>query len=310
MRKIKLSPKTKKRLQLSLAFACVISLTYGLTAELVSTDNTEPIMRINDETYTIKDFYMGSKKTADTQELLISFLMSEGINHTYGHLVTDDDVSNKLKEITEQIEDDDAYIAFAAEANEANINETIRQQLIIDAALRDVIDITNEEINEGWENFHGTTNIDIALFDEKIDAENFIETIDGNFDDAIVRSNAINQEDFKISFDSFDDTVLTAIKTAAWDLADNEVSKPIVVTNTETSKNQYYVIRKESEVDKDDVSKPHERIIQHIKEEKLQDPEVASNAMAKILENANIKTIDPDLDSLIKRYSNQEVGQD
>ncbi|MGX6962010.1 peptidylprolyl isomerase [Vagococcus xieshaowenii] len=253
-----------------------------------------------------KDIYNLIKADANTQNAMRQALVAEAFATIYGDKITNKDVDAKYTELRETYgaETFDKVLeqkGLSVDDYKANL----KSQLITEFGLREGGKVTDKDIENTWKTFEPTSEVKLAQFKNKKEADSFLkEEKKAKADFVKLAAKAVNKDNLTTSFDSADTSVPESVKTAAWKLKNKETSGVIEAVNS-NYETEYYVVNmvKRGEKGKD-MNKFKDELTEIAITNALQDTETTNKIIGNVLKEANVKIEDKDLTDLFINYQN------
>jgi foldase protein PrsA len=167
----------KKKLILAAASALAV-----FTLAACSSGNNEEIATMKGGKITVADFYEEAKKESANQTLVQNMIIYKVFDNKYGDKVSKEDVDKRYEEQAEQYGDTFESQLEAAGFTVDSFKESIRQNLVVEAGLKDHIDLTDDDMKAAWDSFHPEVEAQIIRLDSEDDAKDVKKEADDGKD--------------------------------------------------------------------------------------------------------------------------------
>lgn len=226
------------------------------------------------------------------QELLYTKVLSDKYE------VTDDELTEKVEELKAELGPNfDQVLASNQIADEEELKEVLKDQLLMEkAALKDV-EATEEEIQARYEEYKPEIKARHILVKDKAKAEEIKAELDngGNFEEL-----ATEHSTDTLSAEQGGDLgffgpgkMVPEFEEAAYSLDVNEISEPV------ETQHGWHIIQVTEKKEKQSFEEMKHDLEYEVKLSKL-DQEKFQEAMQRELENANVKVKDEDLEGVLE----------
>ncbi|WP_174730586.1 peptidylprolyl isomerase [Mesobacillus harenae] len=226
------------------------------------------------------------------QELLYTKVLSDKYE------VTDDELTEKVEELKAELGPNfDQVLASNQIADEEELKEVLKDQLLMEkAALKDV-EATEEEIQARYEEYKPEIKARHILVKDKAKAEEIKAELDngGNFEEL-----ATEHSTDTLSAEQGGDLgffgpgkMVPEFEEAAYSLDVNEISEPV------ETQHGWHIIQVTEKKEKQSFEEMKDDLEYEVKLSKL-DQEKFQEAMQRELENANVKVKDEDLEGVLE----------
>ena len=199
-------------------------------------------------TITVSDFYDEAKTSSANQQLVQNMIIYKVFNNKYEDKVSDKKVNAEYDKQAKSYGDTFESQLEAAGYTKDSYKQTIKNNLVLQAGIKDHIKLTDEDLKTAWKSFHPEVEAQIIKLDSEDDAKDVKKAADNGDDFTKLAkeksTDTTTKEDGgKVKFDSQSKTVPTEVQEAAFKLKDGEVSDVITATNASTYSTDYYVVK-------------------------------------------------------------------
>lgn len=251
---------------------------------------------------TVEDYYdeikLSSTNTSTLQNLIIFTVFEE----VYGDDVSDDDVQDRYDEIAASYSDFDSQLETYGYTEET-YKAALKQNLAFEAGLKANAEVTDEDLETAWESFHPEVEAQIISVTDEDTANSIVDQLNngGDFEELATANSTNSTIDF--TFDSTSTDVPDEVKTAAFELANDQVSSVISVTDSSTYTTYYYIVKMIATSDKGDDMSEYEDTLKEVALDTITaDQTFRTETIAKVLQDANVTIKDDDFSSLLSSY--------
>ncbi len=235
------------------------------------------------------------------ETVLQKMLIDQVFEHSYGDQVSDEKIDAELEEIAEQyggIEEYEAIIEAQGMDLDA-FKKDIRLTLLIQEAIKDHVEITDEEIEEAYEDLKpGATVQHILVEDEEL-AEDIIKQLeDGAEFSELVSEHTTDpgSMDTEGIYSFSEGEMVPEFEEAAFSLEEGETT-----TEPVESDHGYHVIRR-LELDYAPLEEQREDLETVIIDGYTQDQEFMVGLVSELAEKANVRIADEELKGAMAMY--------
>ena len=293
----------KKKFILAAASALAV-----FTLAACSSGNNEEIATMKGGKITVADFYEEAKKESANQTLVQNMIIYKVFDNKYGDEVSKEDVDKRYEEQAEQYGDTFESQLEAAGFTVDSFKESIRQNLVVEAGIKDHIDLTDEDMKSAWESFHPEVEAQIIRLDSEDDAKDVKKQADDGKDFAELAKDkstddATKEDGGTIKFDSRSTEVPDEVKEAAFKLKDDEISDVITTTNMTTYAQEFYVVKMvKTQAKGNDMDKFKNEVTEVATEAKRNDQAFVTEVIGKELKDANVKIKDDAFENVLSNF--------
>lgn len=293
----------KKKFILAAASALAV-----FTLAACSSGNNEEIATMKGGKITVADFYEEAKKESANQTLVQNMIIYKVFDNKYGDEVSKEDVDKRYEEQAEQYGDTFESQLEAAGFTVDSFKESIRQNLVVEAGIKDHIDLTDEDMKSAWESFHPEVEAQIIRLDSEDDAKDVKKQADDGKDFAELAKDkstddATKEDGGTIKFDSRSTEVPDEVKEAAFKLKNDEISDVITTTNMTTYAQEFYVVKMvKTQAKGNDMDKFKDEVTEVATEAKRNDQAFVTEVIGKELKDANVKIKDDAFENVLSNF--------
>lgn len=299
----------KKKLILAAASALAV-----FTLAACSSGNNEEIATMKGGKITVADFYEEAKKESANQTLVQNMIIYKVFDNKYGDKVSNEEVEKRYEEQAEQYGDTFESQLEAAGFTVDSFKESIRQNLVVEAGLKDHIDLTDDDLKAAWDSYHPEVEAQIIRLDSEDDAKDVKKEADDGKDFAELAKDkstdtATKDDGGTIKFDSRSTEVPDEVKEAAFKLKDGEISDVITSTNMTTYAQEYYVVKMvKTQAKGNDMDKFKDEVTEVATEAKRNDQAFVTEVIGKELKDANVKIKDDAFENVLSNFMTSTSG--
>ncbi len=195
-------------------------------------------------TITVSDFYDEAKTSSANQQLVQNMIIYKVFNNKYEDKVSDKKVNAEYDKQAKSYGDTFESQLEAAGYTKDSYKQTIKNNLVLQAGIKDHIKLTDEDLKTAWKSFHPEVEAQIIKLGSEDDAKDVKKAADNGDDFTKLAkeksTDTTTKEDGgKVKFDSQSKPVPTEVQEAAFKLKDGEVSDVITATNASTYSTDY-----------------------------------------------------------------------
>lgn len=239
-------------------------------------------------------------------ETVLQKLLVEAVfNHTYGDKVSDDKIDEELETVADQyggIEEYEAIIE-AQGMDIESFKQDIRLTLLIQEAIKDNIELSEEEIEETYEELKPDATVQHILVEDEELANDLINQLEDGADfSELVTEHTIDPGSLETEGEySFSEgEMVPEFEEAAFALEEGEMT-----TEPVKSDHGYHIIRR-LELDYAPLEDQREDIESVIIDSYTQDQEFMVNLISELAEKANVRITDEELKGAMAMYMTPE----
>lgn len=237
------------------------------------------------------------------EQMLQQILLEDILEHAYGDDISDEDVEAELEREAEPyggVDEFEEMIAMQGMSAD-DVRDSIRTSLQVRAAISDHVDITDEDIEEAYENSEITVahilveDFDLAeeIIEELNEGADFGELVtEHSMDPGSVQTGG----EYPLVLGQF----LPEFEEAALELEEGEMTQEPVETEY-----GYHIIRR---VERGTLEEEREAIEAMILDGYMQDQEVVQEVIGELVRNANVQIADEDLTGAMQQFM-QPAGE-
>lgn len=249
------------------------------------------------------------------EQMLQQILLEDILDHAYGDEVSDEDIDAELEREAEPyggIEEFEEMIAMQGMSLD-DVRNSVRTSLQVRAAIKDHVEITEEEIEEAYENYAIDSTVAHILVEDLGLAEEIIDELNDGADfGELVAEHTLDTG----TIESDGELVLEPgrfvpeFEEAAMELEEGEFTQEPV-----ESQFGYHIIKLVEEGEKGTLEEERETIEAMILDSYMQDQAVVQEAIGELVRNANVQISDEDLTGAMQQFmepapEQQEMDED
>ncbi|MEG0289608.1 MAG: peptidylprolyl isomerase [Carnobacterium sp.] len=264
---------------------CADNTVASTTAGKISQDELYEAMKTN----------VGS---STLQQLIIEDVLSE----KYGKVVTDKKVSKEYKTQEESYGGADAfkYVLSSSGFTESSYKDTIRLNLLIEEAVKDNTEFTDEEIQTAYDAYTPPVTAAHILVEDEDQAKDLITQLNDGADFAtLAKENSADtasaEKGGELTFSTGE--MIPEFEEAAMKLKEGEMTtEPVQTTNG------YHIIKMIEKPEKGTLKEERKNIEAQLLQAKLADSAAIQAILSSIMQDANVVINDEDLSTAMDSY--------
>lgn len=295
----------KKILFGALASSTLLLSACSTSAEVASTEAGR--IREDDLYEAMKNEQLQSGMTIG-ETVLQKMLIDQIFEHSYGGQVSDDEIDAELEEVAEQYGGIEEYeeIIKAQGMDLSAFKKDIRLTLLIQEAIKDHVEITDEEIEEAYEDMKPDATVQHILVEDEELAKDLIEQLEDGADFAeLVAEHTTDpgSMDTEGTYSFNEGEMVPEFEEAAFALEEGETtSEPV------QSDHGYHVIRR-LELDYAPLDEQLEDLETVIIDGYTQDQEFMVELVSELAEKANVQIADDELKGAMAMYMTPKASE-
>lgn len=284
--------------------AATLTFSVAGLAACGSGDNDDKIAETENGSVTKDEFYEAMKEQSGS-DVLKELIINEVLEDKYD--VSDDEVDEQIDELKEEIGDGFDDLLEQQGLNEEELRNDLKSNLLQQEALAEDIDISDDEIEDYYENMQTEIKARHILVEDEETAEKVLDKLDDGDDFADLAKEYSEDSSAEDGGDIGFFTVgqmVPEFEEAAYKLDKDEVSEPV------QSEYGFHIIEV---LDKEDVDEDigslednEKEIRQNIVDQKV-DPEEAQAKIQDLVEESDIKINDEDLENIFDEDDQMEM---
>lgn len=284
--------------------AATLTFSVAGLAACGSGDNDDKIAETENGSVTKDEFYEAMKEQSGS-DVLKELIINEVLEDKYD--VSDDEVDEQIDELKEEIGDGFDDLLEQQGLNEEELRNDLKSNLLQQEALAEDIDISDDEIEDYYENMQTEIKARHILVEDEETAEKVLDKLDDGDDFADLAKEYSEDSSAEDGGDIGFFTVgqmVPEFEEAAYKLDKDEVSEPV------QSEYGFHIIEV---LDKEDVDEDigslednEKEIRQNIVDQKV-DPEEAQAKIQELVEESDIKINDEDLENIFDEDDQMEM---
>lgn len=281
---------------------------FGLAA--CGSSSSEKVVTMKGGSITVDDFYTELKAQQTSQSTLQNMIITKVFDEAYGKDVSDDEVNQQFADMEEQYGGKDAFADVLENAGytEKSYKEALKQQLAVQAGLKDHVELTDADYETAWESFHPEVEAQIIRVEDEDEANSILKDVKDKGDfTAIAKeksTDASAADGGTITFDSQSTEYPAELTSAAFNLKDGEISDVITAMDSSTYVTYYYIVKMTSNEGKgNDMDVYKDQLEEIATNNKLADSTFTSQVIGEVLSNANVKIKDDTFADVLASYT-------
>lgn len=284
--------------------AATLTFSVAGLAACGSGDNDDKIAETENGSVTKDEFYEAMKEQSGS-DVLKELIINEVLEDKYD--VSDEEVDEQIDELKEEIGDGFDDLLEQQGLNEEELRNDLKSNLLQQEALAEDIDISDDEIEDYYENMQTEIKARHILVEDEETAEKVLDKLDDGDDFADLAKEYSEDSSAEDGGDIGFFTVgqmVPEFEEAAYKLDKDEVSEPV------QSEYGFHIIEV---LDKEDVDEDigslednEKEIRQNIVDQKV-DPEEAQAKIQDLVEESDIKINDEDLENIFDEDDQMEM---
>ncbi|EOL41197.1 hypothetical protein RV11_GL001825 [Enterococcus phoeniculicola] len=296
----------KKKITLAIAAALSVFMLAAC-----SNGSNKDIATMKGSTITVEDFYNEAKSQpeASSKTVLTNLILNEVLEKSYGEKVTDKKVDELFK-AEEKTYGDNFESALAQSGyTKKTYRALLKQQQLVDVALRAHVKLTDADKKAAWESFHPEVEAQVIVSSTEEDANAIKKELDNKGDfTKIAKEKSIDtktkEDGGKIKFDSQSTNIPQTVAAEAFKLKDGEVSDVLTYTNSSTGQSTYYIVKMTKNKAKGNDMKPYEKEIKEIATKtQISDQQFVLKSIGEELIKANVKIKDDAFKDILSQFT-------
>lgn len=195
-------------------------------------------------------------------------------------------------------------------------DEMTRESLSIEIGLKEHMEIGDSELDNAWDNFYPTVEIQLIQVSDEVKANEVLEEVKRlpeKFEE-IVKEESEHEKTAEnegyLSFDSLSDEIPSEVKNVAFSLKDEEISELVTVVDSSTYQTNYYIIKMISNKGKgNDRDVYLDELTKLAQETFLSDPEFVLKRFGEELKEADVEIKAEQLNDLLSEFLKKESSE-
>lgn len=252
---------------------------------------------------TQQQYYDEMKKSQAGKSALANMIINRALEQQYGKYVSSKKVDKKYSNYKKQYGSQFSAVLQQNGMTASTFKQNLKTNLLSEAALKHINKISKKQEQQAWKNYQPKVTVQHILVAKKSTAESIIKQLkDGKSFKSLAKKYSLdtatkNKAGKLPAFDSTDNTLDSAFKTAAFKLKTGEVTESPV-----KSQSGYHVIKMISHPAKGKFADHKKAIDDEIYASMAQDQAVMKDVIATVLKNAGVSIKDNDLKDVLSAY--------
>lgn len=272
----------------------ILFMAIVLTLSACNNNDSEIVAETSAGNVTKDELYEAMKKNHG-ESVLQTLIYEKILSAKYD--VTEDEVNAKLDELKNDLGASFELALMQYNLTEESLKNNLKLDLLIEKAAADKVEVTEEEIQEYYDNYTPEIHARHILVETKETADEVVEKLNAGEDFAKLAEeystdtgSATNGGDLGWFGPG---KMVKEFEEAAYALDVNEISEPVESTYG------FHIIQVLEKEEKQSLDEMRAKIEQEIRRTKL-DNDTVTNILQQELKNANVKITDKDLKSILK----------
>lgn len=273
------------------------------TAACSNSGNNATVASYKGGKITQQQYYDEMKKSQAGKSALANMIINRALEQQYGKYVSSKKVDKKYSNYKKQYGSQFSAVLQQNGMTASTFKQNLKTNLLSEAALKHINKISKKQEQQAWKNYQPKVTVQHILVAKKSTAESIIKQLkdDKSFKSLAKKyslDTATKNKAGKLpAFDSTDNTLDSAFKTAAFKLKTGEVTESPV-----KSQSGYHVIKMISHPAKGKFADHKKAIDDEIYASMAQDQAVMKDVIATVLKNAGVSIKDNDLKDVLSAY--------
>ncbi|NHL82913.1 peptidylprolyl isomerase [Lactobacillus helveticus] len=273
------------------------------TAACSNSGNNATVASYKGGKITQQQYYDEMKKSQAGKSALANMIINRALEQQYGKYVSSKKVDKKYSNYKKQYGSQFSAVLQQNGMTASTFKQNLKTNLLSEAALKHINKISKKQEQQAWKNYQPKVTVQHILVAKKSTAESIIKQLkDGKSFKSLAKKYSLdtatkNKAGKLPAFDSTDNTLDSAFKTAAFKLKTGEVTESPV-----KSQSGYHVIKMISHPAKGKFADHKKAIDDEIYAPMAQDQAVMKDVIATVLKNAGVSIKDNDLKDVLSAY--------
>ena len=273
------------------------------TAACSNSGNNATVASYKGGKITQQQYYDEMKKSQAGKSALANMIINRALEQQYGKYVSSKKVDKQYNNYKKQYGSQFSAVLQQNGMTASTFKQNLKTNLLSEAALKHIKKISKKQEQEAWKNYQPKVTVQHILVAKKSTAEDIIKQLkDGKSFKSLAKKYSLdtatkNKAGKLPAFDSTDNTLDSAFKTAAFKLKTGEVTESPV-----KSQSGYHVIKMISHPTKGKFADHKKAIDDEIYASMAQDQAVMKDVIATVLKKADVSIKDNDLKDVLSAY--------
>ena len=273
------------------------------TAACSNSGNNATVASYKGGKITHQQYYDEMKKSQAGKSALANMIINRALEQQYGKYVSSKKVDKQYNNYKKQYGSQFSAVLQQNGMTASAFKQNLKTNLLSEAALKHIKKISKKQEQEAWKNYQPKVTVQHILVAKKSTAEDIIKQLkDGKNFKSLAKKYSLdtatkNKAGKLPAFDSTDNTLDSAFKTAAFKLKTGEVTESPV-----KSQSGYHVIKMISHPAKGKFADHKKAIDDEIYASMAQDQAVMKDVIATVLKKADVSIKDNDLKDVLSAY--------
>ena len=273
------------------------------TAACSNSGNNATVASYKGGKITQQQYYDEMKKSQAGKSALANMIINRALEQQYGKYVSSKKVDKQYNNYKKQYGSQFSAVLQQNGMTASAFKQNLKTNLLSEAALKHIKKISKKQEQEAWKNYQPKVTVQHILVAKKSTAEDIIKQLkDGKSFKSLAKKYSLdtatkNKAGKLPAFDSTDNTLDSAFKTAAFKLKTGEVTESPV-----KSQSGYHVIKMISHPANGKFADHKKAIDDEIYASMAQDQAVMKDVIATVLKKADVSIKDNDLKDVLSAY--------
>lgn len=252
---------------------------------------------------TQQQYYDEMKKSQAGKSTLANMIINRALEQQYGKYVSSKKVDKQYNNYKKQYGSQFSAVLQQNGMTASSFKENLKTNLLSEQALKHIKKITKKQEQQAWKSYQPKVTVQHILVAKKSTAQDIIKQLkDGKSFSSLAKKYSLdtatkNKAGKLPSFDSTDNTLDSAFKTAAFKLKTGEYTTTPVKTQF-----GYHVIKMIKHPAKGSFKDHKKAIDNQIYAKMAQDQSVMQSVLATVLKRADVSIKDNDLKDVLTKY--------
>ena len=273
------------------------------TAACSNSGNNATVASYKGGKITQQQYYDEMKKSQAGKSALANMIINRALEQQYGKYVSSKKVDKKYSNYKKQYGSQFSAVLQQNGMTASTFKQNLKTNLLSEAALKHINKISKKQEQQAWKNYQPKVTVQHILVAKKSTAESIIKQLkdDKSFKSLAKKyslDTATKNKAGKLpAFDSTDNTLDSAFKSAAFNLKNGEVTSTPV-----KSQSGYHVIKMINRPAKGKFADHKKAIDDQIYASMAQDQATMKDVIATVLKRADVSIKDNDLKDVLSAY--------
>ncbi len=273
------------------------------TAACSNSGNNATVASYKGGKITQQQYYDEMKKSQAGKSALANMIINRALEQQYGKYVSSKKVDKQYNNYKKQYGSQFSAVLQQNGMTASTFKQNLKTNLLSEAALKHIKKISKKQEQQAWKNYQPKVTVQHILVAKKSTAESIIKQLkDGKSFKSLAKKYSLdtatkNNAGKLPAFDSTDNTLDSAFKTAAFKLKTGEVTESPV-----KSQSGYHVIKMIKHPAKGKFADHKKAIDDELYASMAQDQSVMKDVIATVFKRADVSIKDNDLKDVLSAY--------